>query len=158
VIGDEDRTPRTDARKEAAFPLVPAVALTVSFVAALAALAACGRQAPAPATEQPDPPSWFVGEEDRTTPTPRPERVASLAVGDSAFEPAKLAISGGEAVRIKNTGTGVHSVILAGIDMAIDVAIVEPGASKVVPIDLEPGGYSFSLRDDPSITGTLIVT
>jgi hypothetical protein len=57
------------------------VALIVSVVAALA-LAACGRQPPA--TEQPDPPSWFVGEEDRTTPAPSPERVASLTVGDSA--------------------------------------------------------------------------
>ena len=133
------------------------VALTVSFVAALA-VAACGRQASAPATEQPDPPSWFVGEEDGTTPAPRPERVASLTVGDSSFEPATLIISGGEAVRIKNTGTGVHSVILAGIDVAIEVAIVEPGASKVVPIGLEPGRYGFSLGEDQSITGTLIVT
>jgi hypothetical protein len=51
----------------------------------------------------------------------------------------------------------VHSVILAGIEVAIDVAIVEPGASKVVPIGLGPGRYSFSLREDPSIIGTLIV-
>ena len=27
-----------------------------------------------------------------------------------------------------------------------------------VPIDLEPGRYAFSVREDPSITGTLIVT
>lgn len=40
----------------------------------------------------------------------------------------------------------------------VDVAVVEPGESKVVPIDLEPGRYAFSLRDHPSITGTLVVT
>ena len=128
-------------------------ALTVSVVTVLA-LAACGRQSPAPATEQPDPPSWFVGEKDGTTPAPPPERVAPLGVGDSAFQPATLVISGGEAVRIKNTGTEVRNFVLAGVD----VAVVEPGESKVVPIDLEPGRYAFSLRDHPSITGTLVVT
>jgi hypothetical protein len=128
-------------------------ALTVLVAVALAP-AACGRPTPAPATEQPDPPGWFVGQEDRTTPAPPPERVAPLAVGDSAFQPATLVVSGGEAVRIKNTGTEVRNFVLAGVD----VAVVEPGESKVVPIDLEPGRYAFSLRDHPSITGTLVVT
>lgn len=127
--------------------------LTILVVMTLA-LAACGRQSPAPATQQPDPPSWFVGEEDRTTPAPSPQRAAPLAVGDSAFQPATLVVSGGEAVRIKNTGTQMHNLVLAGVD----VAGVEPGESRVVPIDLEPGRYAFSLREDPSITGTLIVT
>jgi plastocyanin len=128
-------------------------ALIVWIVAALS-LVACGRQSPAPATQEPDPPSWFVGEMDRTTPAPPPEQVASLTVGDSAFEPATVVISGGEALRIKNTGTGVHTVILAGVD----VAVVKPGESAVVPIDLAPGRHAFSLREDPSITGTLVVT
>jgi plastocyanin len=79
-------------------------------------------------------------------------------VGDSAFEPATLVISGGEAVRIKNTGTGVHSVIMAGIVVAIDVVMggagcVEGGADR-------PRAWSvlILLREDPSIIGTLIVT
>jgi hypothetical protein len=33
-----------------------------------------------------------------------------------------------------------------------------PGESKVVPIHLDPGRYPFSLREDPSISGTLVVT
>lgn len=57
-------------------------------------------------------------------------------------------------MRIRNAGTGVHSFILAGDD----VARVEPGESKVVPVLLDPGRYAFSLRGDPSITGTLVVT
>jgi Cupredoxin-like domain len=128
-------------------------AVIVSVVAALA-LAACGRQTPAPATEQPDPAGWFVGEEDRTTPAPSPERDAILAVGDSAFEPPTLVVADGQAVRIENTGTGTRSLILAGVV----VATVEPGGSEVAQIDLDPGRYPFSLREDPSITGTLVVT
>jgi hypothetical protein len=128
--------------------------VALSLVAVALALAACGRQTPAPATEQPDPPSWFVGQEDGTTPAPPPERLAPLAVGDSAFQPARLVVSGGEAVRIENTGTEGHDLVLAGVE----VAVVEPGESKVVQIDLDPGRYAFSLRDHPSITGTLIVT
>jgi hypothetical protein len=33
-----------------------------------------------------------------------------------------------------------------------------PGESKVVPIHLDPGRYPLSLREDPSISGTLVVT
>ena len=115
-------------------------------------LAACGSQAPA--TEQPDPPSWVVGEGDRTTHEPSEEREASLAVGDSAFRPATLVVTAGEAVRIENTGTGTRTFALDGVDMAV----VEPGGSKVVSINLEPGRYPFSLQEDPSIAGTLVVT
>lgn len=131
----------------------PSSALTVSVLMVIA-LGACGRGSPTQATQQPDPPSWFVGEEDKTTPAPPPERVAPLAVGDSSFRPATLVVSGGEAVRIKNTGTEMHNFILVGVD----VAVVKPGESAVVPIDLAPGRYAFSLREDPSITGTLVVT
>lgn len=46
-------------------------ALTVLVALALP-LAACGGQTPA--TQSPDPPSWFVGERDRTTPATPPER------------------------------------------------------------------------------------
>lgn len=128
---------------------IPAV-----LVALALALAACGPQSPA--TEQPDPPSWFVGEEDGTTPAPAPppKREASLAVGDSAVQPATLVVKGGEGVRIENTGTRIHSFTLDGVDLAV----VDPGESKEVSIDLEPGRYVFSSRDDPSITGTLLVT
>jgi plastocyanin len=130
----------------------------ILFVAMAVALAACGRQSPAPVTEEPYPPSWFVGEEDRTTPAPTPPalqaREASLAVGDSAFQPATLVVKTGSAVRIENTGTRIQSFIVDGVDMAT----VEPGASKVVSIDLGPGRYAFSSGEDPSITGTLVVT
>lgn len=127
------------------------VGLTVLVAVALA-LAACGRQSSA--TQAPDPPSWFVGEEDRTTLAPPPQRETSLAVGDSAFEPAMLVVEAGEAVRIENTGTGTHTFTVDGVD----VAVVEPGESRVMPIDLEPGRYAFSSREDPSIAGTLLVT
>jgi hypothetical protein len=80
----------------------PQGALTVLVAVALA-LAACGRQSPP--TQAPDPESWFVGEGDRTTPAPPVEREPSLAMGDSAFEPATLVVHAGEAVRIENTGT-----------------------------------------------------
>jgi len=125
-------------------------AMTV-LVALPLALAACGSQSPV--TEQPDPPSWFVGEGDRTTHGSALEREASLAVGDSAFRPARLVVHAGEGVRIENTGTGIRTFTLDGVDMAV----VEPGGSKVVSINLEPGRYAFSLREDPSIAGTLVV-
>jgi hypothetical protein len=83
-------------------------ALIVSVVAALA-LAACGHQISAPATEQPDPPSWLVGEEDRTTPAPLPDQVVPLAVGDSRFRPATLLVEGGEAVRIEPSPAATRS-------------------------------------------------
>lgn len=127
-------------------------AMTV-VVAMVFALAACGRQSPA--TEDPNPPSWFVGEEDRTTPAPPPKgQETSLAMGDTAFEPATLVVTAGEGVRIENTGTETHSFTLDGVD----VAVVEPGESRVVSIDLEPGRYAFSSREDPSMAGTLVVT
>jgi hypothetical protein len=127
------------------------VGLTVLLAIAFA-LAACGRQSPA--TQAPDPPSWFVGEEDRTTPDPPLEREPSLAVGDSAFAPATLVVEAGEAVRMENTGTGTVTFILDGAE----VAVVEPGESRVVSIDLEPGRHAISSREDPSVTGTLVVT
>jgi len=126
-------------------------ALIVLVVLPLA-LAACGGQPPA--TEQPDPPSWSVGEGDRTTHEPSQEWEASLAVGDSAFRPATLVVNAGEAVRIENTGTGMRTFTLDGVDKAV----VEPGGSKVVSIDLGPGRFAFSLQEDPSIAGTLVVT
>jgi plastocyanin len=116
------------------------------------ALAACGSQPLA--TEQPDPPSWLVGQEDRTTHEPPQQREASVAVGDSAFEPATLVVAAGQGVRVENTGTRTVILTLDGVD----VSVVEPGASKVVSIDLEPGRHEFSLREDPSVSGTLIVT
>lgn len=126
-------------------------ALTVLVAMAALALAACGGQQPA--TEQPNPASWFVGEEDRTTPAPPQERVTSLAVGDSAFEPATLVVEAGEAVRVENTGAGTVTFALDGVD----VAVVEPGESRVLSIHLQPGQHALSLREDPSVTGTLIV-
>ena len=123
----------------------------VILVATPLVLAACGSQAPA--TEQPDPPSWVVGEGDRTTHASPQEREASLAVGDSAFRPATLVVHAGEAVRIENTGTGIRTFDLNGVDMGA----VEPGGSKVVSINLEPGRYAFSVQEDPSIAGTLVV-
>jgi len=123
----------------------------IILVATPLVLAACGSQAPA--TEQPDPPSWVVGEGDRTTHASPQEREASLAVGDSSFRPASLVVHVGDGVRIENTGTGIRTFTLDGVDMAV----VEPGESKVVSINLEPGRYAFSLREDPSIAGTLVV-
>jgi len=124
----------------------------IVLVATPLVLAACGGQSPA--TEQPDPPSWFVGEGDRSTHALTQEREASLVVGDSAFRPATLVVHAGEAVRIENTGTGIRTFALNGVDMGV----VEPGGSKVVSINLEPGRYAFSLQEDPSIAGTLVVT
>ncbi|MGZ8597435.1 MAG: cupredoxin domain-containing protein [Actinomycetota bacterium] len=123
-------------------------------VVAVLALAACSRQTSAPVTEQPDPPSMFVGEEDGTTPAPPRGQVASVSVGDSSFEPTTLVVSEGQVVRIENTGTMVRSLILAGVD----VGSVGPGESEVVPIELVPGRYVVWLREDPSITGTVVVT
>lgn len=114
-------------------------------------LAACAGRSPA--TEQPDPPSWFVGEEDKTTPAPPPESEASLVVGDSALQPSTLVVQRGEAVRIQNTGTKIHTFTIDGVDMAVIV----PGERTVVSIDLEPGRYAFSSRSGPTITGTLVV-
>ena len=114
-------------------------------------LAACAGRSPA--TEQPDPPSWFVGEEDKTTPAPSPEGEVSLVVGDTAIQPSTLVVRRGEAVRIHNTGTKIHTFTLDGVDMAV----MEPGDWTVVSIDLEPGRYAFSSRWDPTITGTLVV-
>ena len=128
------------------------LAVLVVSVVMVFALAACGRQSPA--TEQPDPPSWLVGEQDRTTHESSPEREASLAVGDSAFEPATLVVAAGQGVRVENTGKRSVTLTLDGVD----VSVVEPGASKVVSIDLEPGRHEFSSREDPSVSGTLVVT
>jgi hypothetical protein len=124
----------------------------IILVATPLVLAACGSQLQT--TEQPDPPSWFAGELDRSTHEPPQEPEASVAVGDSAFRPATLIVRVGEPVRIENTGTGMRTFTLDGADMAV----VEPGGSKVVPIDLKPGRYGFSSREDPSVAGTLIVT
>ena len=122
------------------------------LVALSLALAACGSQQPA--TEQPDPPNWLVGEGDRTTHGSALEREASVAVGDSAFLPAKLNVQVGGTVRVENTGMGIVTFTLDGVK----VAVVEPGESKVVSIDLEPGRYPFSSREVPGVTGTLVVT
>jgi plastocyanin len=75
-------------------------------------------------------------------------------VGDSAFEPARLVVHAGGAVRLENTGTRTQTFTLDGVE----VAMVEPGESRVVSIDLQPGRYAFSSREDPSIAGMLVVT
>jgi Cupredoxin-like domain len=126
-------------------------AVTV-LVAVTLALTACGRESPV--TQAPDPPAWFVGERDRTVPAPPLERPPSLVVGDSAFEPATIFVRPGEAARIENTGTSTLTLDLDGVV----VAVVEPGASRLVSIDLRPGRYEISSREDPSIHGTLVVT
>jgi hypothetical protein len=67
-------------------------------------LGACARQAQAP-TEQPDPPSWFVGEEDKTTPAPPAMPEAHLV---PAFESSTLVAHGGLPQRVENRATGIH--------------------------------------------------
>ena len=126
-------------------------ALTVLIVMALA-LAACGSQSPA--TQEPDPASWFVGQDDRTTPAPPQVSEASLALGDSVFQPATLVVKAGATLRIENMGTEIHVAVVDGIDLVV----LQPGGSKVVPINLEPGRYTLSVRGDPATIGTLVVT
>lgn len=114
------------------------------------ALAACGRTQ---ATEQPDPPSWFVGVEDRTTHGPGSPHEARLAVDDTEFVPATLVVHSGEALRIDNYAAKARSFTVSGMDLAV----VAPGDWTVVTIRLEPGRYTFWSSAGPLITGTLVV-
>lgn len=122
------------------------------LVAMTLTLTACGGQPRA--TEEPDPASWFVGEEDRTTPAPPPEREVTLVVTDSAFIPSTVVVRRGQPLRIENTGAETHTFTVDDGD--IDV-LMEPGETDVESIDLNPGRYPFVSRDDASISGTLIV-
>lgn len=74
----------------------------VVLIAAPLVLGACARQTP---TEQPDPPSWFVGEEDKTTPAPPPTPGAHHV---RASEWSTLVVSGGLPERVENRATGNH--------------------------------------------------
>lgn len=79
---------------------------------------------------------------------------AALAIVDSDFAPATMAIHAGDALAWRNKDIVDHTITAR--NGAFDVR-APVGSSGRLPLD-EPGTYRFYCRFHPNMAGTIIVT
>ena len=77
-----------------------------------------------------------------------------LVMLDDAFSTQDLTLDRGSILQIVNRGTARHNFTVEGTQIDVDAA---PGESVSVPIDVDPGRYSFLCTFHPAMTGELTV-
>lgn len=94
-----------------------------------------------------------AGEEDAGGSTAQGSQV-EVVTRDLAFEPASIAATGGETLRVTITNEDDVEHTFTVEDSDVDV-FVAPGASEDAEITVSDAGLAFVCRIHPSMTGTI---
>jgi len=90
------------------------------------------------------------------SPPPGAANTVEQGAGGFVFAPTTLTVKTGASITVQNVGTTAHTFTITstGIDITND-----PGASKPVTINLQPGTYQFFCRFHVNLgmKGTLVV-
>ena len=90
------------------------------------------------------------------SPSPAAANTVEQGAGGFVFAPTMLTVKTGTSITVQNVGTTAHTFTITstGIDITND-----PGASKPVTINLQPGTYPFFCRFHVNLgmKGTLVV-
>jgi len=93
---------------------------------------------------------------DGGSPSPAAANTVEQGAGGFVFAPTMLTVKTGASITVQNVGTTAHTFTITstGIDITND-----PGASKPVTINLQPGTYQFFCRFHVNfgMKGTLVV-